>query len=499
MEVMMPALDYPLWLRATHFFDVPFLSLLVRSGIEIFSAHPKFYWNDDCTPGSEWLTFSKKGKSADKLHTADDEEISFSSWIALPGRKHLDLGRHWHFLSVTGWVVTGLVYVVCLLVSSEWRRLIPTSWHIVPDAWHVLLSYLSFHLVTTPGAYNPLQQLTYAAVVFLLAPISIATGVGMSPAVSARFPWYSRIFHGRQGARSIHFLSLCGFVAFFVGHLTMVVLHGLPTEFALIVLGETQHPDLMRALVVGFGGIAGIVLIHVLATITSFSHPREVQRSIQALIDPLRTSLFGHQISSQHYLTADISPYFWINGRPPKEDNYLAMARDKFADYSLEVGGLVNKPLHLTLAELRSMPKQTQITEHCCIQGWSGIAEWGGVSLRHIIALCQPLSSTRYAVFYGFDDKSTSEPHPKGAGFYYGTVRMELAMDPQTILAYEMNGQPLPIPHGAPLRLRLETQLGFKMVKYIRAIEFVEDFRVIGKGFGGWPEDSIYRSQEAGI
>jgi sulfoxide reductase catalytic subunit YedY len=145
------------------------------------------------------------------------------------------------------------------------------------------------------------------------------------------------------------------------------------------------------------------------------------------------------------------------------------------------------------------MPKQTQITNQCCIQGWTGIAEWSGVSFRHIIELCQPLSSARYAVLYGFDDKATSEPHSKGAGCYYGTVRMELAMQPQTILAYEMNGQPLPIPHGAPLRLRLETQLGFKMVKYLRAIEFVEDYKNIGKGYGGWPEDNLYRSQEAGI
>ena len=145
------------------------------------------------------------------------------------------------------------------------------------------------------------------------------------------------------------------------------------------------------------------------------------------------------------------------------------------------------------------MPKQNQITNHCCIQGWTGIAEWGGVSLRHIIELCQPLPSARYAVFYGFDNKSTSEPHPKGAGCYYGTVRMQLAVHPQTILAYEMNGQPLPIPHGAPLRLRLETQLGFKMVKYLRAIEFVENYQNIGQGQGGWPEDNIYRSPEAGI
>ncbi len=495
----MIALDYPLWLRATHYLDVLFLSLLVRSGFEILSAHPRFYWNDACTPGSEWLAFSKKKQSGDQLHTADDEERSFSPWIALPGRRHFDLGRHWHFLSVVGWLVAGLVYVVMLLLTPEWRRLIPTSWHIVPDAGRVLLGYLHLHLMNTPGTYNALQQLTYTAVVFVLAPLSIATGVAMSPAVSARFPWYIRMFHGRQGARSIHFLCLCGFTAFFMGHVTLVVLHGLPTGFARIVLGEMVHPHLTRAVLVGLGGLAVIVVIHILATTASFSHPRLVQRSIQTLIDPLRTALFGHQVSTQRYSTADISPYHWVNGRPPKDENYLRLARDNFVNYSLEVGGLVSVPLRLTLAELRAMPIQTQITKHCCIQGWSGIAEWGGVPLRHIIELCGPLPSARYAVFHAFDDKAMSEPRPKGSGFYYGTVRMQLAMHPQTILAWQMNGRPLPIPHGAPLRLRLETQLGFKMVKYIRAIEFTADYEGIGKGYGGWPEDNTYRSQEAGI
>jgi DMSO/TMAO reductase YedYZ molybdopterin-dependent catalytic subunit len=245
--------------------------------------------------------------------------------------------------------------------------------------------------------------------------------------------------------------------------------------------------------------LAGIAAIHVVTTLCSRRRPVFVQRATQSITDPLRTLLFGHQLSAQHYSFSDISPCFWVNGRPPKEESYLAMARDKFANYSLEVGGLVRRQLHLTLVDLRIMPKQTQITKHCCIQGWSGVAEWSGVSLSHIVGLCQPLPSARYILFYAFDNKSTSEPHAQGPGYFYGTIRLELADDPQTILAYEMNGQPLPILHGAPLRLRVETQLGFTMVKYIRAIEFIEDYKTIGKGQGGWREDYQYFSQEAGI
>src|SRR6202158_3800785 len=127
-----------------------------------------------------------------------------------------------------------------LFVTPEWRRLIPIFLEIIPDAWHAMLSYLSFHVVETPGGYNALQQLSYAAIVFLLAPFSIATGTAMSPAVAARFPWYIKVFHGRQAARSLHFLALCTFIAFFIGHVVLVVLHGFRKGLAVIVLGETR-------------------------------------------------------------------------------------------------------------------------------------------------------------------------------------------------------------------------------------------------------------------
>ena len=343
---MLP-LDYPLWLRATHFFNFLFLSLLVRSGLEILSAHPRLYWNDHCTPGSEWLKFTKKRRPTDRLWTASDEETSFPPLIALPGHENLGLGRHWHFLADFVWLLTGLVYVVMLFAAPEWRRLIPTSWQIVPDAGRAMLSYLTLHIVETPGTYNALQQLSYAAVVFLLAPFSMATGVAMSPAIAARFPWYIKIFHGRQGARSLHFLALCTFILFFIGHVALVVLHGFRKGLAVIVLGETHSPHLTRALVVWLSGLAGIVIIHVVTTMCSHRRPRFVQNATQAITDPLRTLLFGHEISAQHYSHADISPYFWVNGRAPKEETYLAMARDHFADYILEAGGLVERPLSL--------------------------------------------------------------------------------------------------------------------------------------------------------
>ncbi|MFY9683858.1 MAG: molybdopterin-dependent oxidoreductase, partial [Candidatus Sulfotelmatobacter sp.] len=151
--------------------------------------------------------------------------------------------------------------------------------------------------------------------------------------------------------------------------MTIVALHGFRRELALIVLGETHNPHLTHALVVWLTGLSGVVLIHVVTTMCSRHRPRFVQKATESITDPLRTLLFGHEISAQHYSRGDISPYFWVNGRPPKGEIYLAMARDKFANYRLEVDGLVRTQLHLTLADLRAMPKQTQITKHCCIQG----------------------------------------------------------------------------------------------------------------------------------
>jgi thiosulfate reductase cytochrome b subunit len=150
----MTPLDYPLWLRATHFFNFLFLSLLVRSGLEILSAHPRLYWNDHCTPGSKWLKFTTMRRPADRLWTASDEETSFPPLIALPGHENLGLGRHGHFLADFGWLLTGFVYVVMLLAAPEWRRLIPATWQIVPDAGRALLSYLTLHIVEAPGAYT---------------------------------------------------------------------------------------------------------------------------------------------------------------------------------------------------------------------------------------------------------------------------------------------------------------------------------------------------------
>ncbi len=158
----------------------------------------------------------------------------------------------------------------------------------------------------------------------------------------------------------------------------------------------------------------------------------------------------------------------------------------------MRVGGLVELPAEYTLGDVQSMPGTTQITKHVCIQGWSAIAQWRGAPLTEILSRSRPTAAARYLVFRSHQLDETGQP-------FYESLAIELARHPQTILAYEMNGEPLTVPHGAPLRLRVETQLGFKMVKWLSSIELVAEYRGIADGQGGSREDNMYYDAGAGI
>lgn len=173
----------------------------------------------------------------------------------------------------------------------------------------------------------------------------------------------------------------------------------------------------------------------------------------------------------------------------PQDAEYVALKEQGFATYRLEVSGLVERPLSLSLQDLRRMPMRQQITRHDCVEGWSCIAEWTGVRLGHVLGLARPRPTARYVVFHCLD---TIERSLSGAVRYYETIDLVDANHPQTILAWGMNGSALPVPNGAPLRVRVERQLGYKMAKYIRAIELVDDFTALGRGRGGYWEDRGY-------
>jgi DMSO/TMAO reductase YedYZ molybdopterin-dependent catalytic subunit len=190
---------------------------------------------------------------------------------------------------------------------------------------------------------------------------------------------------------------------------------------------------------------------------------------------------------AKEFAPADISPDFRANGTTsPQDEDYVALRDRGFADYKLVIDGLVEQPLELTLADLRAAPSRTQITRHDCVEGWSSIGKWKGARLGLLLDRARLKPDARYIVFHCAD---TLEQTLDGSGQYYESIDLVDAYHPQTILAYDMNDAPLKVPHGAPLRLRVERQLGYKHAKYVMRIEAVKDYAQLGRGAGGfWPD-----------
>ncbi|HEY3554478.1 MAG TPA: molybdopterin-binding protein [Casimicrobiaceae bacterium] len=200
-------------------------------------------------------------------------------------------------------------------------------------------------------------------------------------------------------------------------------------------------------------------------------------------------TITGRKAMAQEFTTADLSPSFRSNGTAmPNNPQYAALAANGFRDYALDVGGLVAKPRRFTLAELQALPSRTQITRHDCVEGWSAIGQWQGAKLSALLDVVQPASNARYVVFHCADPMEEDGTAP-----YYESVDMDDAYHPQTILAYGLNGAALPIKNGAPIRLRVERQLGYKHAKYVMRLELVESFASIAGGQGGYWEDQGYQ------
>jgi DMSO/TMAO reductase YedYZ molybdopterin-dependent catalytic subunit len=204
---------------------------------------------------------------------------------------------------------------------------------------------------------------------------------------------------------------------------------------------------------------------------------RKAQRTVQS-----RKSM------AEEFPESARSPEFRSNGTAmPDNEQYETLAATGFSGYRLEVDGLVEKPATFSLDDLRAMPSRTQITRHDCVEGWSAIGKWKGVPLAVVLERVRPTEAARYAVFHCADPMEMN-----GASPYYESIDMDDAYHPQTILAYELNDKTLPIPNGAPIRLRVERQLGYKHAKYVMRIELVDSFARIAGGKGGYWEDQGY-------
>jgi DMSO/TMAO reductase YedYZ molybdopterin-dependent catalytic subunit len=202
--------------------------------------------------------------------------------------------------------------------------------------------------------------------------------------------------------------------------------------------------------------------------------------------------LIGRDALATEYPASELSPVFRTNGNTkPASADYQRHAANGFADWRLVIDGLVDSPLSLPLAELRRMPSRTQITRHDCVEGWSAIGQWTGVPLGALLDQARLRPEAQFIVFHCADDF--------GGTPYYESIDLVDAFHPQTILAYGMNGKDLPMGHGAPLRLRIERQLGYKHAKFVMRVEAVRSLAGIGRGGGGYWEDKGYYDWYAGI
>jgi DMSO/TMAO reductase YedYZ molybdopterin-dependent catalytic subunit/thiosulfate reductase cytochrome b subunit len=486
------ASGFPWWLRYQHYLNLFLMLFIVRSGLQILADHPRLYLNGHCTPGTEW--FRLRGEvPRDRLWTAKDDSVALPNWLGLPGIRHsIGLARWWHFSLDTLWLLNGVVFVTLLLATEQWQRLVPVSWSIVPHAASVAIQYASLDLPEPAGwgQYDAMQMIAYFTTVFVAAPLAMLSGFLQAPFVAARFRTARGILN-RQAARTLHFGILLYFVSFVIIHVTMVVVTGLARNLNHITRGvDDDSPGGLGLAAVGLGLIA---VAWAVATPLTLRYPRVVQHVGRFITGGLRR-LFERANPIAEYTESDISPYFWTNGTPPTSPEYDSDLAAGFPKYQLRIGGLVENPMTLSLSDLKSLRKHEQITQHYCIQGWSGIARWAGVPMSEIMNLVKPHATVRFVVFY-----SLAHGPRESDGLYYDAHAVAHMYHPNSILAYEMNGAPLTKLHGAPLRLRNELELGFKQIKWIQAIEFCDSFRGLGSGEGGFNEDNEYYGYRAPI
>ncbi len=501
-------MEFPFWLRAGHLINFFLIGLLLRSGWQIIATHPRFYWRNDCGPRTEWIKFTRRVVPPEEgAYTAHDDESEPPSWATLPGGRNPGLGRHWHGLVTVLWVLNGLVYVTLLFATGAWRRIVPTSWDIFGEAWESLKIYAGFGVPSiehfTP--YDGLQQLTYFAIVFVVAPLMIATGPAHSPAVISRFPWYPKLFGGRQAARSIHFLGMVVLTLFIIGHVALVFLTHLDHNVTNMVFGSYDPARVAQATTIILITIGLVIAVWIALSYLSLIDRRKTQRILVALTEPFRKVTLNRMKPRNHrakpYTEKDISPYHWTNGRyptPTESPKWHELAKNDFKDYTLRIGP-ADDPIHVTFDEIKALPQQEQIVMHACMQSWTGIAKWKGPKVMDLMKLAGPppadakyLLVTSFGLAQNMHDDRPLEP-------FYTCVPIADCQEEDSIFAWEMNGKPLPYTFGAPLRIRIESYVGYKMVKYIESVEWIECYTKVGDGMGGTREDSGYQAINARI
>lgn len=247
-----------------------------------------------------------------------------------------------------------------------------------------------------------------------------------------------------------------------------------------------------RGLIGSLGAGAGGLLLSGCDRIVAAPSVKHVVGIGEALTMRAQRLLTNRSALAREFSASDMSPVFRTNGNTmPQSEAYQVHAGQRFAGWRLAVEGLVRRPQSVSLAQIKAMPTRTQITRHDCVEGWSAIGKWTGVPLKLLIDAAGALPAARYVVFHCADDFD-GDP-------YYESIDLIDAYHPQTILAWGMNDHLLSVGHGAPLRLRVERQLGYKQAKYVMRVELADSLDHIGAGKGGYWEDSADYQWYAGI
>ncbi len=232
--------------------------------------------------------------------------------------------------------------------------------------------------------------------------------------------------------------------------------------------------------------LAGATTLTGCAKITNALNDNGALHNVLSAAEPLNHFLIGTHGRAKTYAERDIDRDFRVNGfDTPSDARYAALARGNFAGYRLIVDGAIERKQALTLAELRALQSYSEVTRHDCVEGWSAIGKWSGVPLATVLALAKPMQGARYVVFHCFDRSPEGDP-------YYESLDLKEAAHPQTVLALALNDRPLDLDHGAPIRLRVATQLGYKSAKWVYRLQVAESLREIFGGKGGYWEDNGY-------
>ncbi len=355
-----PAVDsgFPAWLRWHHLFNIVFMMFIIRAGLQILADHPRLYLNSGCRPGTAWLRMrgpvpADRMDEDDPAHrwTAKDDSVALPKWLGIPGIRHsIGLARWWHFSFDLLWLVNGIVFYVLLFASGQWRRIVPQSWDVFPNAVSTAVQYASLDFPANEGFtnYNGLQITAYFTTVFVAAPLAFVSGLLQAPSIAARFG-FGRGLLNRQVARSIHFAILLWMIFFIAVHTVMVFMTGLVGNLSHIVFGtDTQS---YWAVVIYLAAMVIIGILWLIASPITLRYPRVVQLTGRWLVGWIKW-LMEWTHPNATYSEKDISPFLWANGTLPDSDHYRHLQATNWSEYSLRLEGLVENPVTISYDEL---------------------------------------------------------------------------------------------------------------------------------------------------